>query len=85
MGGSVARARAIAALCCCPVETAAGSLWACSSSPTSVKQLHGALRTLVEIVHADVIHRQHHVFQQGQHGQQLEELEDDPQVPAAPE
>lgn len=33
-GGSVARARAIAADCCCPVETAIGSLWACSSSPT---------------------------------------------------
>ena len=84
IGGSVARARAMAALCCCPLETQAGSLWACSSRPTILSNSRARSRALLDRKNIAVIHRQHGVFQQGQGGQQLEKLENDTHIAPAP-
>jgi hypothetical protein len=70
IGGSLASARAIAARCCCPPESVAGSLSACS-----------ALRARP---HVGEVHREHDVLDDRQRRQELEELEHDPDRPAAP-
>ena len=48
------------------------------------QQFHGAFPALAAPVQAAQVHRQHHVLQQAQHGQQLEGLVDHAHVPAAP-
>ena len=53
--------------------------------PDHFEQLHGALFALGGVVHIAKIHWQHHVFEQGQHGQELEELEDNTHVLAPPD
>jgi hypothetical protein len=53
--------------------------------PDHPQQIHGALFALARIVNVAEIHGQHDIFQQGQRGQQLEELKNYPQVAAAPD
>ena len=84
-GGSFASARAIATRCCCPPESAAGSLSACSAIADPGQQLAappGAApapgRSAAEV------HRQHHVLRHRQRRQELEELEHDADGAAAP-
>ena len=85
MGGSLARARAMATRCCWPPERADGQLVGVVGHLHLLEQLHGALLALVERVHVAEVHRQHDVLDQRQRGQELEELEDDAQVAAAPD
>ncbi len=50
-----------------------------------LQQLHGAFFTLAWGVNIAKIHGEHDVFHDGQHRQELEKLEDDAQLAAAPD
>ena len=82
--GSFASARAIAARCCWPPDSAAGSLsaWSAMSRRESSARARGAALAARE-GRAEV-HRQHHVLGDGERGQQLEELEHDADAAPAP-
>ena len=48
------------------------------------QQVHRSLHPLAGGIHVAKVHRQHNVFDDGQRGQKLEELEDNAHVTAAP-
>ena len=82
MRGLLTRARAMAARCCWPPESWLGRCLARFARSTRLQRLQGALAALLR-GDAAVDHRQLHVLHHVQLGQQIEELEHEPDLPVA--
>ena len=77
IGGSLARARAMATRCCCPPESCDGWWSPRDSSPTFASKDFTRRRRWAPRRPAGVEHRQFHVFRGRGAGQQVETLEDE--------
>ena len=82
--GSFAKARAMENRCCWPPESRSGVDVAWSEVVKSLQQRHGLGTSVLRTVNAGKVHRHHDVFQDGQRGHELEELENDADVAGAP-
>ena len=84
IGGSLASARGDGGALLLSARELAGRFVGMLGDADQFKQVHGARFAFLGIEHVAEIHRDHHVLQHGERGQQLKELEHHTDLLAAP-